>query len=565
MFQFDEEKVLNAIHILRGNNNTKTNCTHLSKDMINYFKTGIMPITKSSTKKSTITDFDVIISIDWIKKEPDRCFAPPGTLREPETKYLGITQSTVCRDNCAIPGIPCNTEPLQLSNGTYDLDLSVCDTDRFTQYCEPIDKINECLKTKAMENEYGISFGFINIGRCGEYVEYAGHMLVYFATVMNVWYVDCQFYNGIKKINNGCIFSDLTKSFEFVGKKKIHPNVFGENIFYIPVGPKISKPNIVFVKQEDYISDVAPEILSQILSYIEKNQTYPLLFVSKKFNEYIRSKKIIYDKLLFLNYSIGTGSLSLPKWAEENGCKCLCKTQNSKLCEHNRKKSHCKDCKGKYICEHNRYKFYCRDCKGSGICEHDRRRTSCTVCKGISVCEHGRQKKICKDCGGKSLCEHSIAKSQCKICKGGSVCEHDRIRSACKDCKGGSICEHNRRKNTCKDCKGSSVCEHNRIRSICKDCKGGSICIHNRQKRICKDCGGSSLCIHKRQKRICKDCKGAAICEHNRIKYQCKECKGSAICDHDRRKSDCKDCKPNLKRKKLDDEKISKPSKKMKK
>ncbi len=85
-------------------------------------------------------------------------------------------------------------------------------------------------------------------------------------------------------------------------------------------------------------------------------------------------------------------------------------------------------------------------------CEHDRRRSQCKDCGGGSICEHDRIRCQCKDCGGGSICEHDRRRSECKDCGGGSICEHDRIRSRCKDCGGGSICEHDRRRSECKDC-----------------------------------------------------------------------------------------------------------------
>ena len=38
-------------------------------------------------------------------------------------------------------------------------------------------------------------------------------------------------------------------------------------------------------------------------------------------------------------------------------------------------------------------------------CEHNRRKSSCKDCGGASICEHNRRKSRCKDCGGSSLCK----------------------------------------------------------------------------------------------------------------------------------------------------------------
>lgn len=103
-------------------------------------------------------------------------------------------------------------------------------------------------------------------------------------------------------------------------------------------------------------------------------------------------------------------------------------------------------------------------------------------------CEHNKKKSFCKDCGGVSICIHNREKLRCRDCGGSQICEHNKIKSKCRDCGGGSICPHNRLKLTCKDCGGSQICSHNKIRSRCKECGGGSICEHNKRKSHCKEC-----------------------------------------------------------------------------
>ena len=41
----------------------------------------------------------------------------------------------------------------------------------------------------------------------------------------------------------------------------------------------------------------------------------------------------------------------------------------------------------------------------------------------MSKCEHNRRKSQCKECGGGSICEHNRQKSQCKKCGGSSLCK----------------------------------------------------------------------------------------------------------------------------------------------
>ena len=156
---------------------------------------------------------------------------------------------------------------------------------------------------------------------------------------------------------------------------------------------------------------------------------------------------------------------------------------------------------------------------------------SCKKCRAIDLknrndnkCEHNKKRSTCKDCKGVSICEHNRIRSQCRECGGGSFCEHDKIRSRCRECGGSQICEHNKQKSKCKECGGGSICEHDRIKSRCRECGGGSFCEHDKRKSECRECGGGSFCEHDRIKSRCKECGGGSICEHNKRKWQCKEC-----------------------------------------
>ena len=43
-------------------------------------------------------------------------------------------------------------------------------------------------------------------------------------------------------------------------------------------------------------------------------------------------------------------------------------------CEHNRRRTDCKECGGSAFCEHNKIKQHCIECEGSSICEHKKRK-----------------------------------------------------------------------------------------------------------------------------------------------------------------------------------------------
>ncbi len=108
--------------------------------------------------------------------------------------------------------------------------------------------------------------------------------------------------------------------------------------------------------------------------------------------------------------------------------------------------------------------------------------------KDKKKCEHNKRKSYCKECGGSQICEHNRIKSSCKECGGSQICEHNKLKSYCKECGGGSICQHNKQKSSCQNCGGISICEHSRTKSRCIECGGSGICEHNRRKSSCKDC-----------------------------------------------------------------------------
>jgi hypothetical protein len=63
-------------------------------------------------------------------------------------------------------------------------------------------------------------------------------MLVYYATVDEVQYIDCQGYDGAKK-KGQAIFMDITQRLRFAGIRdgRITSNTFSPVVFYIPMGP----------------------------------------------------------------------------------------------------------------------------------------------------------------------------------------------------------------------------------------------------------------------------------------------------------------------------------------
>ena len=161
------------------------------------------------------------------------------------------------------------------------------------------------------------------------------------------------------------------------------------------------------------------------------------------------------------------------------------------------------------LCQPCEKEFYKKGKHWYCLCDKRTERCSNPGCKaiglrlglkvGVSICEHNRQRSTCKQCKGGEVCTHNKRRSICVQCNGSQICEHNRQRSVCKLCKGGSICTHNKRRSRCKECKGGHICEHSRERSNCKDCNGSNICLHNKLKRTCKICRPQQHIAHLRR------------------------------------------------------------------
>ena len=93
------------------------------------------------------------------------------------------------------------------------------------------------------------------------------------------------------------------------------------------------------------------------------------------------------------------------------------------------------------------------------ICEHNKHRSACKECKGTKICQHNRIRSVCKDCGGASICVHGAVRSGCKACGGSQICHHNKRRYDCKACGGAGICVHNKRRYSCKQCKAYKLLE----------------------------------------------------------------------------------------------------------
>ncbi|TAK76011.1 MAG: hypothetical protein EPO11_04800 [Gammaproteobacteria bacterium] len=252
-FQWNEAEVRDVIHIIRGNNNTRDNCSRCVEALLNYFETGIKPIEAASctgADKSFLTTYrtSFLMPLLQIKKEPE---GNPDELRY-------ITQSSVDRHGIFGKRFPLGVEwPKTINVEKMPLQLKpIFNVDEYDQPHCHYTKLDDKLKSVAAHHG-GTSFGIINLGLCGEkYVDGDGHSLVYYATTDKVVYIDVQMIDGedpTKSLNP--LTNDIASFYEFAGHDKVEnltENTFGPEVFYCHIGPhqpKLSEQFLILKEQ----------------------------------------------------------------------------------------------------------------------------------------------------------------------------------------------------------------------------------------------------------------------------------------------------------------------------
>ncbi len=137
MMVFDIDEVYKVIKILRGNSNCNHNCSYLTKDLVEYFRTGIIPENPSSI--SDVSDIQVSVLIDNIKPKKEESILINNIKHKKEKPYWGITKSIIDRGSTSINNLPCNTT----FNDIIDLDDNkIYDVDNYTQKSVHVSEIN---------------------------------------------------------------------------------------------------------------------------------------------------------------------------------------------------------------------------------------------------------------------------------------------------------------------------------------------------------------------------------------------------------------------------------------
>jgi hypothetical protein len=227
-----------AIKIIRGSNFTLNTCTHLTKELINYFKTGMAH--EASTEASTYDDYKSVITWD-IK------------IIKTEGKQKKLTQ--VYEEEILVDSFSSFSQNLPTYHDIdykidlTDEDIEITEIERISR--QPIsdnfyklrkaninnnNELNSMLMNQAYNHTNGISYGYISLARAGSQgVLQKGHLLAYFATDTRVIFIDLQKMTG-KDNEDDAIFEDLKENFYFADAKSgINTNTFGQYVFFAPI------------------------------------------------------------------------------------------------------------------------------------------------------------------------------------------------------------------------------------------------------------------------------------------------------------------------------------------
>jgi tetratricopeptide (TPR) repeat protein len=205
---------------------SSSNCVPISFALIDFLKSGIMPKKALPDKKSSKDNIEFFHIFQKM--------LVPIKQESAENLVIDIvTSSCVNRNTIFGSYAPLGSIPHE-ENGQIDLTRPYVNTvDTYQQKSVSYTVLNKTLKQLASSNNSRISFGIVNVKRCGVFVEWLEHLFVYYATPEKVIYVD-----GLR-VSGDPVFYKITEVFQFAGaskSKEINSKIFGNLVYYIPIG-----------------------------------------------------------------------------------------------------------------------------------------------------------------------------------------------------------------------------------------------------------------------------------------------------------------------------------------
>lgn len=236
LLPIDEGEVLQVIKILRGENDANMNCTWLADALIQYLLTGIIPTQAVVAGDPSLDHFAVYLStqkllLPFIKQEGE-----PAKRRQ--RRVNTITGSTIDRNTLFGRHAAASTT-YSMHEGVMGqwTEIPVIDLDHSQQTQSHFSDIDETLKKAASNHPNHVSFGTVALGRCGEFIDDPGHLLVYFATPDKVTYMDAQAWNGKTKTGNPIFHKIQDGGYDFLSdsQQEITKDTFGSFVFFAPM------------------------------------------------------------------------------------------------------------------------------------------------------------------------------------------------------------------------------------------------------------------------------------------------------------------------------------------
>lgn len=226
VLQFNEQEFMEVVRILRVTI-AADNGACLTQDFIHYLRTGKKPALPSGSAECSMEHFQ-----SWLekKKKTIRVKKETGSYSK---SVRSVTHSTVDRNTLFGAQLP-QREVFVEEGGWVNLTLPANDDYTSLRTAE-FPELENTLKLEAQKNGLGLSFGLINIARCGNHADEAMYLFAYHATADQVVYVDPQTYNGLTGEGNPLFFK-LYDMFVFASQvKRITIDVFGVDVFYLPM------------------------------------------------------------------------------------------------------------------------------------------------------------------------------------------------------------------------------------------------------------------------------------------------------------------------------------------
>lgn len=228
-----KNEILEVIKILRAGNNAQANCSILTRHLMKFFETRIMPAEPAVTREATLEDCAKQMRSGKVKVKIE-----PGT----EMKVEQAVSSKLFIQPNSILVIPQPELPyLRLADNSAGTRIDVDTAEAFehkVRYTEVTAKILAAAKEKG-----GELWGTINFYRLHEGAD--SHEAAFYcdARTGEVWFIESQDYNGID--NTGEPFVDLARRYSFISEQSREEinsddidDIFGDYVFWYPYGSR---------------------------------------------------------------------------------------------------------------------------------------------------------------------------------------------------------------------------------------------------------------------------------------------------------------------------------------